>query len=243
VTLKCKLGELDALYNLRSGSDAQVRLMIELLDSANTTGKLVPTLVRAAVRIAEFGRTLWLDTTRLTSASSLADQPGGVFEYLDNRIESALVDAYGLLATELVGIVPVVSVDASDEELRRIRLLMEHKERDMAIRIHRSVTPAQELVDRIRRVVRLTDVPDGHVHAVLDVGFVEAVRAEHVNAVTRSATILSELLGSESTTLLSGSIPAKRTSYVTTERARPEVSLWNAVSRAARMKSATATTA
>ena len=226
VTLKCKLGELDALCNLRSETDAQVRLMIELLDSVKPDGKLLPALVHAALRVAEFGQTLWLDTTWLTSASPLSHQPGGVLEYLDNMIESELLENYGCHAPELAGLVPVVSIDASDDELRRVRLLVDHRERDVVIRIRRPVTPAQALVDRVRRITQLTAPPDGRVHAVLDIGFVEAVRTEHINAVTKSTAVLSDLLGPRSTTVLAGSIPKNRTDYGTIERVRAEVMLW-----------------
>ena len=190
-----------------------------------------PALVRAAVRVAEFGRTLWLDTTWLTSASPLVEQPGGAFEYLDNMIESELLENYGSHAPELAGLVPVVSIDASDDELRRVRLLVDHKKRDIVVRIRRPVTPAQVLIDQVRRITQLTAPADGRVHAVLDIGFVEVVRTEHVNAVTRSVEILADLLGPGSTTVLVGSIPKNRTNYGTIERARAEVTLWNEVHR------------
>ncbi|WAL68736.1 hypothetical protein ORV05_13470 [Amycolatopsis cynarae] len=229
VVLKCKLGELGALCNLRSGSDAQVRLMIELLDSVKPAGKLLPALARAAVRLAEFGRTLWLDTTWLTPASPLAQRPGGVFEYLDTIIESALLEAHGLFASELPGLIPVVPVTASDDDLRRVRLLLEHKSRDVAIRVHSPWMPEQDLAEHTRRIMRLTSAQTGQVHAILDAGFVEAVHTHHVRAVTRSAAVLSGLLGPGSTTLLAGSIPAIRTTYTTIEHNRTEVSLWREV--------------
>lgn len=220
---------LRPLCELRSETDAQVRLMIELLDSVKPDGKLLPALVHAALRVAEFGQTLWLDTTWLTSSSPLADQLGGVLEYLDNMIESELLENYGCHAPGLAGLVPVVSIDASDDELRRVRLLVDHKERDVVIRIRRPVTPAQALVDRVRRIIQSTAAPDECVHAVLDIGFLEAVRIEHVNAVTKSVAVLSDLLGPGSTTVLAGSIPRNRIDYGTTERVRTEVTLWNRV--------------
>lgn len=229
VTLKCKSGELEALRELRSEADAQVRLMIELLDSVKPDSKPLSDLLRAAVRMAEFGRTLWLDTTWLRSTSSLMEQPGGPFEHLDKLIESELLDNYQCYAPKLANLVPVVSIDASDEELRRVRLLVEHRERDIAVRIRRPLTPARELVDRVHRIIQLTAPADGRVHAILDIGFVEFVRTEHINAVTRSIDILVDLLGRGSTTILAGSIPRNRTTYDTIERPRAEVTLWNAV--------------
>ncbi len=58
VAVKSKLGELNALGNLRSRNDAQVRVMVELLDSVHPSGRVLPALCRAAVRLAEFDRTL-----------------------------------------------------------------------------------------------------------------------------------------------------------------------------------------
>jgi T4 beta protein len=230
VTLKCKLGELDALRRLRTTGDGRVRLMIELLDSAKPGGRLLPALVRAAVSVANARRTLWLDTTWLTAASPLAGQPGGVFEYLDEMIESALLDELGLMADGLPGLVPVVAGGAPEEVLRRVRLLVEHRERDLVIRFRRAL-PARELVNRIRSIMGLTGTRVGHVHVVLDVGFVEEVRTTHVAAVAEAAAAVHDVLGPGSATLLAGSIPAARTTYVTTTRDRPEVFLWGEVCR------------
>jgi hypothetical protein len=227
VAVKCKLGELSALDNLRSGRDARVRVMVELLDSAKPGGQILPALVRAAVSAAEYGRTLWLDTTWLALGSPLAQQPGGVFEYLDNLIESAVSERLGLLATDLAGLVPVVSADASDDELRRVRLLVEHKDRDIAIRIRRPGKSAAELCERIRSITRQTGGRPGRVHAVIDAGFVETLRTDRVAAIAETLAAVSGLLGPGSTTLLAGSIPATRTTYATILRDRPEVALWN----------------
>lgn len=228
VTLKCKLGELDALCHLRSTSEAQVRLMIELLDSARPDGRLLPALVRAAVSVANLRGTLWLDTSWLTAASPLAGRPGGVFEYLDDMIESALLNELGLMADGLPGLVPVITSGASDDVLRRVRLLVEHRQRDLVIRF-RPASPAGELVDRVRHIMRLTGTRVGHVHVVLDVGFVEDVREPQVAVVAEAAAAVHDMLGPGSATLLAGSIPALRTTYATTTRDRPEVSLWSEV--------------
>jgi hypothetical protein len=231
VALKCKIGELDALSNVSSGHDAPVQMMVELLDSVKPSGKVLPALVRAAIRLAASDRALWLDTTWLSPTSPLAQQPGGVFEYLDNIIESAVVKAHGLLAPDLAGLIPVVSVDASNDELRRVHLLIEHKERDIAIRIRRPGRSTHDLVERIRSAMRLTGAKAEQVHAVIDVEFVEAVRAQNVAAIAETVAAMSDLLGPGSTTLLAGSIPSTRTTYATILRDRPEVTLWNEVSR------------
>jgi hypothetical protein len=229
VAIKCKLGELGALDNLRSPHDAQVRVMVELLDSVKPDGRVLPALVRAAVNFARFGRTLWLDTTWLAPTSPLAQQPGGVFEYLDNLIETAVMKDLGLFASGLAGLVPVVPLDASDDELRRVRFLIEHKDRDIAIRIRHPGRSAQELSERIRSIMRSTSTQPGHVQAVLDTGFVESLRATRIAAIAETATVVSDLLGPGATTLLAGSIPATRTTYATTLRDRPEVTQWNEV--------------
>ncbi len=135
----------------------------------------------------------------------------------------------GLFAPNLPGLIPVISADASNDELRRVRLLIEHKERDIAIRIRRSGQPAEELDERIRSVMRLTGAAPGRVHAVVDAEFVETVRAHDVAAVTSAAVTVSNLLGPEAITLLAGSIPAIRTNYATILRDRPEVTLWEEV--------------
>ncbi|MFD9889961.1 hypothetical protein ACFWY9_11525 [Amycolatopsis sp. NPDC059027] len=229
VAVKCKLGELDALSNYYTRHDTHVRVMVELLDSVKPSGKLLPALVRAAVNAAEFGQTLWLDTTWLASGSPLAQQPGGVFEYLDNIIESAVTDTYGLLAPDLAALVPVASVDASNDELHRIRLLIEHKDRDLVIRIRHPSRSARELGERIRAIMRLTGTQPESFHTVLDIGFIDTIRSHYVAAIAEAATTLLDLLGPGSTTLLAGSIPATRTTYATTVRDRPEVTLWNEI--------------
>lgn len=230
VTLKCKLGELDALCHLRSTSGAHVRLMIELLDSAKPGGRLLPALVRAAVSVANLGRTLWLDTSWLSAASPLTEQPGGVFEYLDDMIESALVEELGIMADGLPGLVPVIAGGAPDDVLRRVRLLVEHGERDLVIRFRQALPPS-ELVNRIQSIMRLTGTRVGHVHVVLDVGYVNEVREPQVALAAEAAAAVHDVLGPGSTTLLAGSIPAARTTYATTARDRPEVFLWSEVCR------------
>ena len=226
VAVKCKSGELNALRQLSSADDAQADVIVELLDSVKPSGKLLPALVQAAVNVAQFNRTLWLDTTWLTAGSPLAQQRGGVFEYLDDIIESAMVQSLGLLAVDRAGLVPVISVDASNDELRRVRLLIEHKDRDIAIRIRR---PAPRLAERIRSIMRLTGTEPGRVHAVIDTGFVETVRAHQVASIAEAATTTSDLLGPGATKLLAGSIPRERKTYATILLDRPEVTLWNEV--------------
>ncbi|MFC3456194.1 beta family protein [Amycolatopsis speibonae] len=229
VAVKAKLGELNALSNLRSPQDARVRVMVELLDSVNPAGRVFSALVRAAVRAARDDRALWLDTAWLAGDSPLARQPGGVFEFLDNAIESAAAREHGLFAPDVAYLVPVVSVDATEDELRRVRLLLEHKERDIVIRLPHLGRPPHELLRQIGSIMRSTGTRQGHVHAILDAGFVEIVRPGDTAGAAETASAVSDLLGPEATTLLAGSIPALRTTYATTARDRPEVTFWNEV--------------
>lgn len=228
VAVKAKLGEMTALASLRSHG-APARVLVELLDSVTPAGRILPSLVRAAAQAAYQGRTLWLDTTWLTADSPLEEQPGGVFEFLDHAIEVAAQAEYGLFAPDCPYLIPVVRLDATEDDLRRVRLLIEHQDRDIVIRLPQPDGSLHELLGRIDSIMRSTGTRQGRVHTILDVGFVEAVRPEQTTAAAETASALSDLLGPASTTLLAGSIPAKRTTYVTTERDRPEVTLWNEV--------------
>ncbi|MFD5244153.1 hypothetical protein ACFWIW_06405 [Amycolatopsis sp. NPDC058340] len=232
VAVKAKLGEMTALTSLRSPQNAPASVMVELLNSVTPTGRILPALVRAAVQAAYNGRPLWLDTTWLATDSPLARQPGGALEFLDHSIESAAQAEYGLFAPDVAYFIPVVRLGATEDELRRVRLLIEHQDRDIVIRLPQPSGPLHELLERIDSIMRSTGMRQGRVHTILDAGFVEAVRPEQTTAAAETASALSDLLGPASTTLLAGSIPAERTTYVTTERDRPEVTLWNEVRHA-----------
>lgn len=230
VALKSKKGELDALDHLRSEGDAPATLMIELLDSVNvgSTSILLPALIRAAVHVNELGRSLWIDTHRLTATSPLSMQPGGALEFLDNKIETALHEKFGLFVPDVATLVPVVPDTASVDELGAVALLQEHRQRDVAVRIGQLHIRTSELIERVRRVAHRARVEAGRLQAVIDVGFVETVQSSQVERISQMALVLGELLGPGSTTLLAGSVPATRDGFVTTTRDRPEVSLWRA---------------
>ncbi|MDT8915068.1 beta family protein [Amycolatopsis sp. PS_44_ISF1] len=229
VTVKCKSGELSALRNLSSPDDARADVIVELLDSVSPSGRILPALISAAVNLANFGRTLWLDTTWLTPTSPLAEQQGGALEYLDELIESAIAAKLGLLGLDRPGLIPVVPIDAPDDELRRTRLLIEHQDREVVIRIRRPNRSAHELGERIRSVMRLTGTRPGRVRAVIDAEFVETVSTRQVAAITATVTTASDLLGPGAAQLLAGSIPRTRDTYATILRDRPEVTLWEEV--------------
>ncbi|MGM1063585.1 beta family protein [Saccharothrix sp. Mg75] len=231
IALKSKKGELDALHHLPANPESRPAILVELLDSVGVAerGQLLPALVRAAVDAAAHDKPLWIDAHLLSATSSLARQPGGPLEFLDKQIENTLHDELGLLALDVTALIPVVADSATDDELRTISLLRQHRPRDVVVRVRGVATPPAEIVDRLRRVVSRTGVEAGHLHAVIDLGFVETVQPAHVARAARLIGTIVEGIGPSSTTLLAGSIPAGRNSFATTTRQRPEVPLWLAV--------------
>ena len=224
VALKSKMGELDSLLHLGDRENSIPRIIIELLDSVQPEGRgLVRSLVDAAVELVGRGHPVWIDPHLLSPAAGLAHCPGGPFEHLDNRIE----DEFGLFPSDFPAFIPVVPASASDDQLRAVALLQEHRPRDVAVRFRGPST--EGLGDRLRHIARLTRL-DGHVmHAVIDLGHVEDVQPRQVGLVRSLATALTDHLGPDSTTLLAGSTPVTRHGYATTVRDRPEVRIWREV--------------
>lgn len=231
IMLKSKVGELEALRRLSPAGAARPVIAVELLNSiaAEGRGQLLPALVKAAVRLAVAEQPLWIDAHLLSRTNSLAQQPGGPLQFLENRIEGALHDEFGLLAPDVPALIPVVLDSASDDELKAVSLLQEHRQRDVAVRIRGLDLPLRELDDRLRRIAHRTRVESGHLHVVLDLGFIEAVRTADVERASRLVEVVVDRLGPGSAALLAGSIPAARSGFVTTTRDRPEVPLWREV--------------
>ncbi|MBB5804857.1 hypothetical protein F4560_004625 [Saccharothrix ecbatanensis] len=231
VALKSKKGELDALRHLPAIPATRPAILVELLDSVGVAegGQLLPGLTRAAVDAAAHDKPLWIDAHLLSATSPLARQPGGPFEFLDKQIGNALHDELGLLALDVTALIPVIADSATDDELRTISLLRQHRPRDVVVRVRGVATPPAEVVDRLRRVVSRTGVEAGQLHAVLDLGFVETVQPTQVTRAARLIGTVLDAIGPSSTTLLAGSIPAGRNGFATTARHRPEVPLWHAV--------------
>ncbi|MFD9704118.1 hypothetical protein [Lentzea sp. NPDC059081] len=224
--MKSKLGEFQALQNLADRETAGPGVVIDLRDSVEPDGGLLlPALVKAAVRMAELRQPVWIDTHLLSPNAALSRYAGGAFEFLDDRIEAALLEKHGLFAPDVPAFVPVISASPTDDELVRVGLLQEHRPRPVVIRF-RGLAPNQ--VDGCLR--RVSPITRGNpLHAVVDLGFVESVHPMQV-ALTRSlAAELGDRLGASSTTVLAGSIPAVRHGFVTTVRERPEVVLWQEV--------------
>lgn len=235
VVLKSKMGELEALCRILPQHDPRTTIVVELLDSITAEGgRLLPALVRAGEHMAEHGRPLWVDAHLLSGASSLSRQPRGPFEFLDNRIEAALHGRLGLMAPDVPALVPVVPDAASDDQLATIALLQQHRRRDVVVRIRNLDIRLSDLAGRLGRIARRTGVEAGHLHAVIDLGYVETVRATEVERASSLAEVLVDRLGPMSTTLLSGSIPAVRNGFVTTTRDRPEIPVWRTVNEEVR---------
>jgi hypothetical protein len=229
VVMKSKMGELEAVCEAVPRPEARTTILVELLDSITVGGRLLPALVRAAEHMAEHEHPLWIDAQLLGEASSLSRQPGGPFEFLDNRIEAALQGRLGLLAPDVPALVPVIPDSAADGHLAAISLLQEHRQRDVVVRIRNLDIRPSELADRLRHIVRVTRVEAGHVHAVIDLGYIDAVQVAQVQRASNLADVLIDHLGPMSTALLSGSIPADRKGFVTTTLDRPELPVWRAV--------------
>ncbi|WP_329794211.1 hypothetical protein V1227_37800 [Lentzea sp. DG1S-22] len=225
VALKSKMGEFDSLLHLDNHENSTPRVVIELLDSVRPAGRGVfRSLMDAAVELAGRGRPAWIDPHLLTPAGGLAQCAGGPFEHLDNCIENALQDKFGLLIPDVPALIPVVPASATDGELRTIALLQEHRPREVVVRFRD--LGADRLADRLRHIASLTRLGDQAMHAVIDLGHVQNVDQRQVESAVVLARALTDHLGPASTTLLAGSIPDTRHGYATTVRDRPEVRLW-----------------
>ena len=228
VVVKSKMGEFKALHHLVDRGATTPRVIVELLDSVQLEGggQLLPALVKAAVKMAAQHQPLWIDTRLLSPGAAVARHPGGPFEHLDNRIESALLDEHGLLALDVPAFIPVVAASATDAELGAIAMLQEHRPRPIVIRFRDLGLSARELDDALERIARSTRADKNLWHAVVDLGFVETVDPRQARSAMTLAQGLVDRLGPQSTTLLAGSIPATRHGFATTVRNRPEVPLW-----------------
>jgi hypothetical protein len=228
VVVKSKMGEFEALRHLIDRGVATPRVIVELLDSVQLEGggQLLPALVKAAVQMAARHQPLWIDSHLLSPAAALSPHPGGPYAQLDTRIESALLDEYGLLAPDVPAFIPVVAASATDDELSAVALLQEHRPRPVVIRFRNLGVSTRELDDCFQRVVRRTRADQNLWHAVVDLGFVETVHPGQVRAAVSLAQAVADRLGPQSITLLAGSIPATRHGFATAVRDRPEVPLW-----------------
>ncbi|GAA2981813.1 hypothetical protein GCM10010483_27450 [Actinokineospora diospyrosa] len=220
--LRTKAGELEAAGREDWGRENGPTAVVELLDSLSAEGgRVLPMLVKAGTLMVERGRPPWVDARLLGAGNSVARHPGGPLVLLDELIEAEL----GLLAPDVPCLVPVLSDSPSERDLRGVALLRGRRDREVAVRVRGLDRPPGHIRDRVRRVVAAVG---GAVHVVLDVGFVDAARPVRAERVVDLVSALE--VGQVSTTLLAGSIPAKRTDYATSVRDRAEVELWERVS-------------
>ncbi len=231
VAMKSKMGEFEALRNLADRDSPGPRVVIELLDSVQPEGQgqLLKALVNAAVHMAELRQPVWIDPHLLSPEAALTRYPGGVFEFLDDRIETALAVEHGLLAPDVPAFIPVIPSSPTDDQLRRVAMLQEHRPRAIVVRFRDLRLSPSQVDDCLARVSRATRVGENPVHAVIDLGFMETVHPHQVDLTRSLARTLSDRLGPSSTTVLAGSIPADRHGFVTSVRDRPEVVLWHEV--------------
>lgn len=226
--VKSKMGEFEALRHLVDRGVATPRVIVELLDSVQLEGRgqLLPSLVKVAVQMAARQQPLWIDSHLLSPTAAITRHPSSSFEHLDNRIESALFDEYGLLAPDVPAFIPVVADSATDVELRAVALLQEHRPRPIVIRFRNLGVSARELDDSFQRIVRSTRADKNLSHAVVDLGFVETIHPQQIRSAVSLAQAVVDRLAPQSTTLLAGSIPPTRHGFTTAVRNRPEVPLW-----------------
>ncbi|MBP2473323.1 hypothetical protein JOF53_002195 [Crossiella equi] len=229
VCLKSKMGELEALKHLEQDF-GNVTVMVELLDSVSDGGKLLfPRLVDAVKRSFQLGKTLWIDTSRLTGNSPLSHHAGGPLQFVDSRLEDELIKEFGLYSTEMPPFTPVVPDAASDDLLATVRSLITHQHREVVVRLHEPTLSPEEQLRRLERIRRATRIETTHLHVVIDVGYLEHTTPELVTQVTTIASKISTALAPRTVSVLAGSVPRSRVHFTTHLRERPEVTLWQDV--------------
>lgn len=159
-----------------------------------------------------------------------------MLQHLDDQIEEGLngkdQEQGSLELFDAPGMIPVVSADAGDKHLNEVRMLVEHKRRQVAVRCGTDSRIGRvPLIEQVERVAEAVQVSTRDLHVLLDEVFIET--ADEQRALRLAAT-LSEVRESHefaSIGLLSGSTPQKRRDYSTHVRKRPEVELWESVQR------------
>ncbi|MDQ3403396.1 MAG: beta family protein [Actinomycetota bacterium] len=228
IALKSKEGELEAIQHTDSVAAARVVHMIELLDSVrHDGGRIMSRIAEAAVHLGDLGHPTWIDTRWLSAVDALSLLPGGPYRYLDEAIESH----QGLLATDGIAMVPIVGDSSTDTTLRQVRSLLEHRDRDIGLRICRLDLARHQLTALIERVLRLTGAAPSRLHLIVDTTYVSELTPDLFTRAAATVRDLSMIIDSASSTLLTGTTPESRTSYDTVVRDRAEPALWAAVRR------------
>lgn len=228
LAVKSKEGELDALLHTRE-FDGRVQVMIELLDEVPPAGRVARKIVKFCVEAALAGMPPWIDTTWLSAVNSLAGSRWAAFERFEHDIENTVKDMLSGVGGPFL--IPVVAADADSQQLDRLRTLLEHEKRQVAIRIGRGMSVTAELGRSIERVATVLRCAIDNLHLVFDEGYVPTFEEHRVRTIVETVTALDQRFRVASLTLLAGSVPSKRTNYETHTRERAEVLLWRAVQR------------
>ncbi|QGK70175.1 hypothetical protein GIY23_12135 [Allosaccharopolyspora coralli] len=165
----------------------------------------------------------------MSASSSLGELPRGPLEHFEERIEAELENEI-FSAADGATVIPVVAAAADERELFRVRMLLEHKPRRVAVRFRRaSRQRARHLTGQLERIASVLRISTQDVHLVLDEGFVDHVDGRRVGELVDVALTVGEHHELASGSVLSGSTPPTRVNYETHVRERPEVHLWRAV--------------
>lgn len=230
VSLKSKQGELTALQKLQA-PDISVTVLIELLNSVKVgSGRLGPQLIATIAHLVSLGHTPWIDTRRLSPTAPLAEQPGGALHYLDTQVENKLAETLGLYAPDLPALIPVVSTTGDSAEIERLRLLLEHHERSVAVLVNpKSGTPAA-LANQVHQFAEALRIQSGQLDIVVDFEHIARVSPRDIDLAIHIGEQFGQVPQFRSSVILSGSVPKDRTSEATVTRERFEIELWRKVS-------------
>ena len=228
LAVKSKEGELQALLNTTEVND-RVQVMVELLPDMSPNGPISKKIVDFCVKSALRGHPVWLDTTWLTGGNALAASSRAALE----RFEYAVEENGGLLllAADQPCLIPVVSLDSGDEELRAMRTFLEHRRRPVVVRARRATLPTAELLRTLDRIATALRLGTDELHLVFDEGYVRKLETHRVDALVDNITGLANRNEYASVAVLAGSTPRRR-SYGTHLRRRAEVELWKTVQEA-----------
>ncbi|ONI74158.1 hypothetical protein BWI15_12400 [Kribbella sp. ALI-6-A] len=226
VALRAKGGEFAALDVVPDGFPVQPLLCLDYDPNVSTTN-LLDRVTDVTRRLAAMDRLVMLDATGLSAAPQLVGGAAGILGDLADRL-SFPPDLFESPAT----FIPVVRLDATDDQLARIGRLADEMGTGYAVRLRPADLGTEPLSGLLRRLPGFLDRLPGDldvVDLILDLVYLPAVDQRLVET---TATILDAVRrwGSfRSTTLLSGSVPKTLNQTDLWEQPRYEELLWRAV--------------
>ncbi|WP_197319965.1 beta family protein [Saccharomonospora sp. NB11] len=218
LAVKSREGEAEAL--LQTSEATRIRVLVELLPHLTSSTRALRPLITFCTRAALSGNPAWVDVSRLPRTTALGASPRAVLEHFDDEIGGFL---------DVLPLVPVIPLTSSDEDLRALRLFLEHRERPVVIRAHRVADASTEVARRLEEIAQALALDVSRLHLVLDEEYVSDVDPHRVATLISLVTGLAERVDHASVTVLAGSTPAHRGTYRTHKRPRSELSLWKAL--------------